>query len=116
MKCIINFQTGPYKFTRATAGSRLELRGNGEALISDSGLVTDMEIKCLLTSQPPHGPLHRDHSESLRDHRQCGVFLTSGLRREHEEMVRTLKPPNQVRNWGTSLLGAAVVGQRRTTL
>lgn len=116
MKSIINFKTGPYKFTRATAGSRLELRGNGEALISDSGLVTDMEVKCLPTSQPPHGPLHRatvSHSETTGS---VTFFLTSGLRREHEEMVRAIKPSNQVRNWGTSLLGAAVVGQRRTTL
>lgn len=98
MKSIISFKTGPYKFTRVIAGSRFELRGNSEALIFDSGLVTDMEVKCLPTSQPPHGPLHRGHSESLRDHRQCGVFLTSGLRREHKEMVRAIRPPNQVRN------------------
>lgn len=84
-------------------------------LIFDSGLVTDMEVKCLPTAQPSHGPLHRSHSESLRD-RQCGVFLTSGLRREHKEMVRAIRPPNQVRNRRTSPLEAAVVGQRRTTL
>lgn len=104
VRSIISFKTGPYKFTRVTAGSRFELRGNSEALIFDSGLVTDLEVKCLPTSQPPHGPLHRGHSESLRDHRQCGVFSDFWAKERTQgngESHQTTEPGAKLKNKST---------------